>query len=326
MSKIITPGHPDFYINKRNYKELEVHLGVGVKGFFSGRAIKDGHVMREFGYETPNPNLITNLGMDAFGSSNINFSRMHLGTGTATPAFTDTALTTFGTNVVAGNPSNSVSNSGSPDYYTRALWTWTSAVGGATGNWTEIGISNQNTTGNLRSHALILDGGGSPTTFPVLADEQFQGTYELRFYQNLTDNVQTGVMISGVPYTTTARGLYVQNSPANSLFSGANPLYPGATAGAWYTGALGASTASVPGGSYVSGAATRTISSYTSGNHYIDAQERWGSGSAVGTLRTLQLQSANSGNFQWQVEYNPTIVKLTTEELILNHRRSWARR
>ena len=162
-------------------------------------------------------NIITNLGLDAVGATGTaaDWSRMLLGTGTATPAVTDTALQVFGVNVVASAGTSSYGNSGVSPYYGWHRKVWTSAVGGATGNWTEIGISNQNTNGNLRSRALILDNMGNPTTFPVLADEQFQGTYELRQYVPLADN-PASITLSGTPYATVTRALNATLANGNS--------------------------------------------------------------------------------------------------------------
>lgn len=328
MSKIITPGSPHFNIHRRRYHEINVATRARVEGIFTCRAIKPGvGVVREATFK----NLITNKGLDSLGAATCSFSRMHLGTGTTAPAVTDTALGTFGVNVQASNPTTVDGNSGSPDYYVWCRGTWTSTVGGATGTWTEIGISNQNTNGNLRSHALILDGGGSPTSFPVFADEQFQGTYELRIYFDNTDDARS-VNISASSFTATTRRLRA-TEPGSNILSGSNrnPFFFGTgNFHSWYSGGLAATTASTPTGSISSsGTSSVTVGSYSNGTYQLDTAFRWGSGVAVSSsLRTVALRSqgdigAYCGSVQ--VEYNPVIKKLTTEELILNQRRTWAR-
>lgn len=316
MKKIIKLGSPEFYINRNRYVETYGEYKVGVRGIYTGRAIKRGETVREF--SMPAPNLITNLGLDNLGVTPV-LSRMHLGTGTTTPAFTDTALATFGVNVQNAGGTDATGNSGSSPYYGWLRRTWISAVGGATGNWTEIGVSNQNTTGNLRSRALILDGGGSPTVFPVLADEQFEGTYELRFYVPLSDSVDA-ITLSGTPYDVTTRAA----SASGTVWIPKTVRPPFAAFGAVtaYTGALGAITAANPGGASLGNASSFSGGTYTNGNYYLDSTARWGSGSGVGTVRSLMMGFECA---RLQMEYNPTFAKLTTEEFIHNQRVIWAR-
>lgn len=329
MSRIIKPGEPGFYINRKRYHEIESHAKVGVCGFFSGKAIKPGFgVVREFGQVVPSPNLLTNLGMNALGSDP-EFTRMHLGTGTTPPDFTDEALTNFGVNVSTNNPAETPGVSGIAPHYGWRRLTWTSAVGAAAGNWTEIGISNQNTTGNLRSHALILDQSGNPTVFPVLPDEQFQGTYEFRFYAPSSDYAES-VNMSGTPYDTTTRALRVNTSTATggwashplSATSSPFALSTSNNASVVYSGGLAATDASSPLGSSLGNRTSVSTAGYTSDDHYLDVSARWGSGAGVGQIRTVMM-SLNNGTLQ--IEYDPTINKLTTEEVIFNQRVHWAR-
>lgn len=328
MSRIIKPGESGFYINRKRWHETESEVRIGVAGFFSGKAIKPGvGVMREFGQVEPSPNLLTNLGMDAIGGG-ASFNRMHLGTGTATPDFTDTALTNFGVSI--SGPSSQTGVSGEAPYYGWIRLTWTSAVGGATGSWTEIGVSDQNTTGNLRSHALILDGGGSPVAFPVLADEQFQGTYEFRVYAPTADSLES-IQLSGTPYDTITRALDVNKTSGGGRWtpavSGSGGLFgvPSSSAdgsNVW-SGGLVAVTSANPGGTNLGLRTTTGASGYTNGNYYIDSFSRWGSGAGVGNIMTVR-HVLSTGAFQ--IQYDPTITKLATEELIHNQRVHWARR
>lgn len=317
-----------FYINKHNYHERESSLEVGVCGIFTCRAIKPGvGVVRELTF----PNLITNLGMDAIGSG-LQFARMHLGTGTTPPAFSDTGLTNFGVNVQNADPTSATGVAASSPYYGWTRLTWLSSVGGATGSWTEIGVSSQNTNGNLRSHALIVDSGGSPTTFTVLSDEQFQGTYEFRRYVPLTDN-PASITLSGTPYDTVTRALRAtsvslgwafdlmyQNHP-DGFFKGASGGTDNNQTSLW-TGSLASITSIYPGGTVISPSPGTATSSYTSGNFYRDTSTRWGASSGVGLIKTVSFWT-QGGVFQ--VEYDTAINKLATQEFIHNQRVSWAR-
>lgn len=331
MNRIIKPGEPGFHINLGRYVESEGHTRVGVEGFYVGCAIKPGvGVVRSFGMPMPVPNLITNIGLDALGSTSPNFLFMHLGTGTTTPAFTDTALTTFGVSVTAAAAVTTQSNSiaTSSPYYVQGIRTWTSSVGGATGTWTEIGISSTSTNGNLRSHALILDGGGSPVAFTVKADEQFQGSYIWRYYPTLTDDTRT-ITIGAASYDTITRACNVTTLNELAPLSWWPLINSGpfrqATSDSvgtvFYTGKIAAITSEPTGG--LSGVVSGGSAAYTNGNHYNDSFYRAGPGSAVGNIRTF---ARRMGATCWQCQYDPVLPKLTTQEVIHNQRVSWARR
>lgn len=316
---IITPGSPDFYINRKRYKESNSDVACGVEGLYVLRAIKPGRgVVRELLV----PNLITNLGMNALGSSSFGIDYMQLGTGTGAPAFADTALGAFGVGLGNGYAQADSIASSSP-YYVQRQRTWTSTVGGATGNWTEIGVSNQNTNGGIRTRALIVDGGGDPTTFTVRADEQFQGSYIFRIYAPLSD-AAASITLSGTSYSTitrTARATTLNS--ANGWFpSLAKPFGASLDGNTGNTGAIVSDITSAPTGA-VGGSFSRTDAAYTNDSFYQESAFRWGSASAVGTLASLTLH-LNACCFQ--IGYSPSIVKLTTQELIHNQRTSWARR
>lgn len=322
MSKIIIPGHPHFNIHKRNYLEIETApVRIGVSGHFTMRAIKPGFgVVRELSFD----NLITNLGLNAMGSS-CSFARMHLGTGTTPPSPTDTALSVFGVNVSDANPTyTQSSNSGAPDYYGITTQTWTSPVGAATGNWTEIGISSGNSNGNLRSRALIVDANGDPTTFTVLADEQFQGSYTTRTYMPLTDDVRS-VTLGPITYDAMTRAANIQRAGSGVTHSSVQIFAMNQLLAA-STGAAPVVTGTYPTGGISGASGIVTLGSYGTDNYYRDTEIRFGSGVLVASgIRTFTMRN-NVSDHWFNVEYNPTITKLTTEELIINQRTSWARR
>lgn len=325
MSRIITPGHPDFYINRKRYVEIETESRVAVTGFFGGCAIKPGvGIMRSFGMEIPVPNLLTDLGLDAIGSSDCNFLRMHLGTGTAPPANADTSLGAFGVNVVAGNPTVTSGSVGSPSYYGWRRLSWTGAVGGATGNWTEIGVSKQNTNGQLRSKALIVDNLGNPSAFTVLADEQFSGFYEFRMYAPTGDDSRS-ITISGVPYTVVTRAAQAGSWVAPTLET-AESQFGRLANNIRATGALGAFTG-IPSGPVIDGQYpnwTQPVA-YVGGNRYRDNVLTLTPALWVGTWQSFSTTAA-AHQHCFQFNYNPAITKTNVETIVLNQRVSWARR
>lgn len=327
--KIITPGDPGFYINRRRWHERESHMSVGVEGIYTLRAIKPGvGVVRETSFH----NLITNLGLDAIGTGAA-WSHMHLGTGTAPPSVTDTSLANFGV-AISNYPNSADGISPTPPYYGYLRLTWKSSVGGAAGVWTEIGISNQSSNGNLRSRELIRDNLGNPTSFPVQSDEQFEGTYELRMYAPESD-VVADISLSGVTYTTTTRPLRVTTASfgwamVNVASSVSGGLFYLRTSGVLagtsiaMNGDLGAVTDNDPSATalHTSGASA-IANSYVPGSYQRDYGLRFGAGVAVGSINVLRLICTTTA---WQVKYHTPVNKLDTEEFIHNQRFSWARR
>jgi len=181
---------------------------------------------------------------------------------------------------------------------------------------------------------LIRDNLGNPTSFPVLSDEQFEGTYELRFYAPESD-VVADISLSGVPYTTTTRPLRVTTAgggwaPSVTTGDSDGHFYP--LAGqmsspsncAAMSGDLGEVTASNPSATLVGdGATSLLVGSYVPGSYQRDYGIRFGPGVAVGSINVLRLICKMTA---WQVKYHTPVNKLATEEFIHNQRFSWARR
>lgn len=171
---------------------------MGVAGYY--RLIlrnRDGSVARDTGWFK---NLITNNGMKRmvnYATTPPNWGAwLAIGDGTGTPAFTDTALSgaQLGNRKVA---TTSVSGYTASYYYRRYLHRWPTGEG--TGTIAELGYWTDTIGGTLFSRALLVDGGGSPTTIVKGADQSLDVYYELRVYPKLTDTTGT-IDISGVSY------------------------------------------------------------------------------------------------------------------------------
>ncbi|MGH8037090.1 MAG: hypothetical protein ACREPD_05045 [Stenotrophomonas sp.] len=147
------------------------------------------------------PNLITNAGLNACLANNTTdfIQTCQVGSGSTTPAFTDTALVAM----VASSSTEQahlVGFSSSAPYYGWRRLTVRFATGVAAGNLSEVGMFG----GSLMySRALIVDGGGSPTTITVLSDEILDVTYEVRSYVPTADAVFT---VGGYTFTVRAAG------------------------------------------------------------------------------------------------------------------------
>lgn len=329
MTSLLLPPH--FYgkgplILRRRSTEIEMPSLQGrLEGIFTLRALRRGRVVREHTFK----NLITNQGMNRIGNSVTNaiWTDVHVGIGTTTPAFTDTALANF---LVAFNTNRTstggIVGTGAAGTYAWRRFQWVSNIGVVVGNLTEIGISWSGlSSGGLFSRALILDGGGSPTTFPIAADEQLEVRYELRLYPPLSDNVVTAT-INGVSTDVTTRAALVTGGTAWRIPDFGAPgwfKYDSFTAGTCqlYTGAIGAVTAQ-PSGSLLGQANGGSNAAYTADTFYNDCTASWNISVGNGTIRSMLMPTPGAS---FQCEFNPTFVKANTQTLALTQRFSWAR-
>lgn len=325
----------DIYIPSGRFLEGEVpEAKVGLEGWYTLRAIRrSGRVTRERTFKVeacralpPFRNLITDLGLDRFGStaSGSVYRYCHVGTGTATPSVTDTQLQTFLANVTTSSPETSIANSGPPDYYSYRRFTWTSAIGAlGNNNLTEIGISGRSTNGLLFSRELIRDSGGNPAAFPISDDEQLEVTYELRLYPNLND-VPATVMVGPNSHDTITRPIGVASTTWGPVTLGSSGDFVNASLAdaVAYSGDLVPYTASSPSGP-LGVASSGATAPYTDGNLYRDVSSTWNISTGNGNIRlvTVRFRCAN-----FQVRFDPVITKLNTQVLTLHQRISWARR
>jgi hypothetical protein len=282
------------------------------------------------------PNIITDVGLDLIGTSSGWFDRCQVGTGNSTPAAGNTALDTL-----LATSSNRTDRTGSSnntaDRYCEATVVYRFSAGSATGNVSEIGML-LNSGSVLFSRALILDGGGSPTTITVLSDEALDCTYQVRMYPPLTDATgsflintdsydfvlraaevdQWDLLGGGLSASVGFMGGYVNTT------SNAN-LYPS-------TSTLGTVTGSPTGTS--AGHTNGANQSYSPGSLIRDFSYTWGmsvapsGGAAACRFNCGQQPGASSvePSQLFQLSFDPVIPKDGTNTLVLNFRHAWARR
>lgn len=269
-------------------------------------------------------NLITDQGLNQLGVGQLGYFCM-VGTGTATPAVTDTTLgnkiahTTTTVSATAGG-------SASAPYYGSYTVVYRFAAGVATGNLTEVGIGYSSTL--VFSRTLIKDGSGNPTTITVLSTEALDVTYEFRLYSPSAD-VPHSTVIAGVTYTGVVRASSVTAFSGNAAWYAGFPF--GATAGSLtggsspvaqvYSGTIGA----------VTGSPTGTNSQI---NDPVDSAYSANSMQRTGTV-TAPLSTGNVGGIQavriatrlgaYQISFSPAIPKDATKVLTLGLTLSWAR-
>jgi hypothetical protein len=280
------------------------------------------------------PNLITDVGLDVPGTSASWVESCVVGTGNATPSVSDTVLAAQVAS--SGNRTNLVGGSNqTADRYTYARATYRFAAGAAAGNLAEIGIK---TGAILLSRALILDGGGSPTTITILADEVLDCTYEIRNYPPLTDVVTT-MVVGSTTHDITLRAAEVDS--VWDMIGGGLGVPIGWAAGACTMGAYVYGSTSVLGavtaGPTTAGSFTlsRSNSSYTPGTHTRDFSYTWDltAGNVSGGVAAVLVCCGDQGGgpeavgaMAFQFSVSPVIPKNNTNNLVLNFRQSWARR
>lgn len=316
-------------------------MNGNIHGEFEGRyklqvVRADGSVRQEVEFD----NLITNQGLDwvyspptfvVYGGNGRNLMGFCcVGTGTTAPANSDTKLGTFGTFAsVYGNTSITSSYiAGSPTSIWQYVTTITFPAGVATGTWSEIGVGPVGPPGALNvttepsgpylfSHALIVDGGGSPTTISVLSSEQLVVTYTLQLYITNTDVSYPAFLINTTSTTGTLRPANVSSVQGSMPALGAS----GQTNFNVYSGAIGSYTG-FPSGTFVTSGLT-SVSGYSTGSYFCSLSVTWAtSGALVGTWQSVVANSM-LGNYQFSM--SPSVVIGAGASFSLTVNVSWAR-
>lgn len=324
------------YINKLKCVEHESKRVLGVSGEFIAQAVsRYGTVRRERRMK----NIITNAGMDAIGAGH-SLAYFHVGTGTSTPDASDASLENFGFSLITKTDlqDSTMTFAGAPQLASPPEYVWyqvgaETAIGGATGTWTEIGLSTAASGGTLFSRALFLDSGtGLPTSFPVLADEMLRLFYIYRIYIPENDE-QATVSMSGGSYDTTTRAYgpgnnqkwRLTNSPGRPR-SGLSSGFFFAIAGnsGLFTGNLiGRLASGLPLGSLIDSASSVNTKSYVPSSFEREMSWRWNPGAGTGNVKTV---TAIANFAAFQTKYDPILQK--TAQHMLRHylKVSWARR
>lgn len=284
-------------------------------------------------------NLITNTGMNRVGevttsttpslsSFGLLCGRFVVGSGSAEPQFTDTALQ----NPVAYASADARLDKESSNY-DRGWYEITVqhqfGQGEAAGNLSEIGIQRTSASGPLWSRALILDGQGNPTTITVLPDEFFTCYYTLRIMipkEDAVFNIDVDYDEDGiVPTVVTGRPLNADSAHAQNGWGLQTAGTSRSRAGLlFYTGGLADPTATSPLGS----SADSSTSNFSIVPYVTDSFERY-------VTRTNGLNEHNSQELRtarldalmgcWQIEFDPPLQKDNTQTMQVTFGYSWAR-
>lgn len=284
-------------------------------------------------------NLITDVGMnrvgivttgaaDSMGAFSVLCGRFVVGSGSATPAFTDTALVAPVAFASAEPGLDSQSSSYERGWYEITV-RHQFGQGQAAGNLSEIGIQHTSLSGPLWSRALILDGAGNPTTITVLPSDFLTCYYTLRIMIPQDDavfNIDVDYDEDGIiPTVVTARPLAANSSSSTNGWGLQTAATSGSRAGLqFFSGGLAMPTANDPLGSKVA----NETNSFTVVQYVTDSHQRF-------LTRTNGLNEHNSQELRtarldalmgrWQIEFNPPLQKNNTQTMQLTFGYSWAR-
>ena len=279
-------------------------------------------------------NLILDSGLNRLGTGSV-IDGACVGTGTATPANTQTTLASLLRVTNTEQSRVELSGSTTAPYYAECRIIYRFAAGTAAGNLSEVGLgwgasAGANTMSGLWCRALIKDSAGNPTTITVLSDEVLDIVYTLQLHPPTSDITGT-FDLSGEAYQYTLRAASV-NSRAASAWNAMEILsgivgYGNSNNTYVYPGGLGEIT-SYPSGAYIS------IPSIVK-QPYVDGSKQCifnitaglNDGNLTGGIRSIEIDMRGH---RWQAEFSRvsdggTIPKDTTNVLNFPFWVSWDR-
>lgn len=324
---------------------ISAHVKLGVCGRFRGVAHKvdaAGNIISSREAFPWTDNIVTDQGLNFLGGiqSNTLWQGIVVGTGNNPPLATDTTLQTglaFTSSIAPGGGESTVMQVAATPYYCQKTVTYRFNTGTAAGVLSELGMAGRQggsptpAARTVYSRALIVDGGGNPTTITILSDEIFDVTYQHRTYitstasgtfQQTIDGTLTNFDYTIIPALMTANasawGDFTATSAGFQAFRDSTGNYN--INGGAATGALGAIT-SVPAGTNAGWSSVSTAT-YTSGNYYIDGTFTMNTSSANFTMASLCFAFTHAA---FQMSLSPSVVKTSVKQYTFTARISWGR-
>jgi hypothetical protein len=303
---------------------MNANLSTGIFGEYRIIVKKKDQVVQDTGWFK---NLILNSGLDFFGNVNeplrneTAYRYCKVGTGTSTPIVTQTALDSQ-LGETAYDSYTTTSPVVSPDYINQNVAFYEFDIGQIVGTIAEIGVGWISGIGSLFSRALILDALGNPTTITLTSINQLQVYYRLNFVPSTTD-FNGSFVIGSTTYNYTGR---------HSSILGFNPYaYPSAFNGFSSSVASYGSDFTLepitnnPGGTFAGSNSSKTLSTYISGNYYLDITYVWDTTTGNGTGGIKGFNVGLDGGNTFQIELDQAIPKDATKTLSITIRNSWNR-
>lgn len=297
-------------------------LTIGLAGRYTLEAVKADGTRRHL---AEFDNLILTAGLNRIGTGAL-FTYAMVGTSSTAPNAGQVAL-----GAQVANTNNLTVNAYTTEIaggYGKVRSTWRFAQGAAAGNLTEVGCGWSTTA--CFSRALILDGGGSPTTVTVLADEFLDVTYEFRMYWPSADATGT-ITINAVNYDYVLRPANVGDWGSSNHIGGlkSNGFSWNGTDQVWYY-AAGATIGDNTTGPVGAAIGTRDNSlSLTKNIAYVDSSYQ----QAVRLSAPLTTPTAPIGAIRvytnlgiYKMTFSPAIPKTAEDLFTLDFLFTWARR
>jgi len=170
-----------------------IKQSASLKGSFEIFLVRDGVKVQAL---PPQENILLN----SYFQSTVSSFTLHVGTGSATPQYTDTSLS----NPLAQTATTDAEleeatyeQDGSILRTSQTLgFKW--ALGAVVGNLSEIGLGESSSTTSMVTKALIKDSGGNPTTVTVTAADELHVAYTLTMERDLSVIDSGTVNVKGV--------------------------------------------------------------------------------------------------------------------------------
>lgn len=318
------------FIRKRKSRLLTMgeHFKVGCT-FQAQKFRNDGTIT----YQGPTfHNLVLDTGLDAMAdyayrlankeaAGNGVASWINVGEGSATPAVTQTGLSSY----LASSGSTYGSISGGYEATSpRHKWqeaVFEFAVGSCVGNLTEVGLSSGENTGYF-NRQLFKDEEGSPTTITVLSDEGLRIATKLFLYGDMEpgDTEAGSFLLNGtdtIDFTRemTSNTSWLADSEEGSMARigyARTDLAQITSSNTDFSGTKADSANAV---------------SYSTGSYYRDCEYVWDPATFVGDIASIcfQLMPYYYANPYSAFRLSPVISITDTDEFRVTLRRSWGR-
>lgn len=268
-------------------------------------------------------NLITDNGLDIVATTSSCYYYCQVGTGTATPAFSDVTL---GNKVAHIGYTNFTNPTPTAAPYTRVMtFKYTFNPGVLTVPITEIGISPA-ITGNLFSRTLIKDTNGNPTSISLLSDEYLDVYYSISVTPPAGDTALV-FTINGTQYNATLRGLGYLNTGTWMWQGVLSVNYSNSLGyyGTLYTGSLPVSaSAAVAGGGTSLSLSSRSMVTYVNGQRKIQRAFTWTPAQGAFSIKSLVVDGVGTGP-AFGLEFATAVPKSASQTFTLTFQISWDR-
>lgn len=256
-------------------------------------------------------NLITDAGLDMIGTntSDAYLGVCRLGSGSGTPAFTDTVL---GNQIASANRiSSTYGGSDTAPVHSWGRYKYSFAPGSATGNISEIGISNSGTaTLPLFSRALIKDALGNPITLTILADDYLDVFYTVRIYTS--PDVTSFSVVDGA---NTITGTIQALGTGTGIQHRADRIYYNSRSVYFHNSA----------NVYIY-SVNSTKTDYVNGSYSLTSLVKALPASFSSTdIKQIIINNPYNGVYTYSIVFDTPLTKLNTQSLTITIKQSWGR-